>query len=102
MRKNKLYKLDYEQWLKKFKPQTNHIDQNAAFDGHMYETYGKELDYVITHLKSDESRKRIWTLIDGDGICLITEGYHIVNRLGYFITDKSFNFNNVYEINLDS
>jgi hypothetical protein len=34
-------------------------------------------------------RRMVWTLVeDDDGDAVIVEGYHLVNRLGYFITAK--------------
>ena len=34
---------------------------------------------------------RVWTLIEGDsGNLWITNGYHFVNRLNYFITEVPF------------
>jgi hypothetical protein len=32
----------------KFTPIQNHLDEDATFDGTMYETYGAELDFVFS------------------------------------------------------
>lgn len=68
----------------KYKPIKNHLDDNASFDGCMFETYGPELDFVRTKV-SDNS---VWTLLDCDGHLVISSGYHFVNRMGYFVTEK--------------
>lgn len=78
--KNWEHKLDA--WEEKYQPIQNHIDANA---GAKFETYGEELDYVLSI--ADTEPKRVWTLVEGDDSNLyITSGYHLVNRLNYFIT----------------
>jgi hypothetical protein len=75
----------------------NKIDLNAPFDGKMFETYGPELAFVqqmakqnrvITIIESDEAE-------EGDVVipmmCYVS-GYHLVNRIGYLITDTPINF----------
>ena len=61
----------------------NGIDKNSSSEGHMFETYGTELDAVLAAHKKDP--KRVATLLDCDGKTYICSGYHLVNRLGYFI-----------------
>ncbi|WP_145928524.1 hypothetical protein OH491_24300 [Termitidicoccus mucosus] len=61
----------------------NHLDKNAAFDGHMFETFGPEYKTVERIAKKDP--KRIATLLDCDGAIWIARGRHWVNRLGYLI-----------------
>jgi hypothetical protein len=78
--------ITFEKWAEEFKPTTNHMDDNASYDGAMFETYGDELDHVRVADKFN-----IWTLISGDnGSTWIISGYHLVNRMGYFITEKPF------------
>ena len=75
--------MDFEDWCEKFKPITNHIDENASFDGAMFETYGDEVAFV-----KEQDGAYIWTYGDGDnGGSYIWNGWHFVNRLGYFITE---------------
>lgn len=71
----------WNEWAKKFKPQTNHFAGNE--DYRMYETYGKEVEYV-----QSMHPNFIWTLVQGDFCDLIVAGYHYVNRLGYYITEN--------------
>ena len=75
----------------KFELQTNHLDDNASFDGKMFETYGEELEYV----KQMAKENRVVTILEGD--CETDEfgdehpcmyyasGMHFVNRIGYLI-----------------
>jgi len=77
-----------EEWEATYKPITNHIDKNASFQnesgsGIMFETYGEELEFV-----KSANPNCIWTYGDGDdGGSYIWNGYHYINRLGYFITE---------------
>jgi hypothetical protein len=58
----------------------------CSFGGCMYETFGEELEYV-----RKQPTNRIWTIVDTDGDDLIIlAGFHIVNRLGYLITDEEW------------
>ena len=66
----------------------NHMDANAPFGGKMYETYSPEVDYVISMIDSG----RIVTILDCDGDLYYASGYHHVNRLGYLILDKKYEF----------
>jgi hypothetical protein len=75
-------RMSYEKWLAKYCPITNHLDTNAAFDGCMFETFGLEIEFVRAQPAS-----KVWTLVECDGKAFICEGYHFVNRLGYFVTE---------------
>ena len=78
----KLTHLSYDAWVSRYRPVKNMIDPNAAYDGCMFETFGNEVKFVQTI-----EAQRIWTLLDCDGKLLIVEGFHYVNRLGYFVTE---------------
>lgn len=80
--------IEYSDFIEEYKPVKNHIDGDAAFDGYMFETYGEELEYVTS-----QKQDKIWTIMDSEseeGIDIVS-GYHVVNRLGYLITNKAFN-----------
>jgi hypothetical protein len=79
--------MTYEEWKKKYKPIANHIDLG---NGYLFETYGPEHNYI--KYKNQKSPKTIWTLIDTKDADkdVIVPGYHLVNRLGYFITEKEW------------
>jgi len=72
----------------KFTPIKNHIDNNASFNGCMFETYGKELDFVF---ELSKKQNRVWTIIEGDNDTMYyISGFHLVNRLGFLITEKEW------------
>ena len=75
--------MNFEQWLDKYKPIQNHLDNNASIDGLMFETYDEEYAFVV-----GVDRNRVWTYINEDGEDFITKGLRVVNRLGYFITEE--------------
>lgn len=92
----------FESWLEEFKPITNHLDPNASFQdesgkGIMFETYGDEVEFV-----KKQDPRCIWTYGDGDdGGGYIWNGWHFVNRLGYFITEVPCPENTMIQIQVD-
>ena len=92
-------KLTEDQFFDQFKPIKNHFDANASYDGHMFETYGQEYEFVNEQLKVNPLK--VWTLVEGcdDDNLYITEGWHFVNRLGYFVTEVPAEFGVQYNIN---
>jgi len=91
--------LTMEEWEATYKPITNHIDSNASFQnedgqGIMFETYGAELEFV-----KQQNPLCVWTYGDGDdGGSYIWNGYHFVNRLGYFVTEVPFPANTTIQV----
>ena len=80
-------RMRYAAWLVRYKPIVNSLVEDAPYDGYMFETYGAELQVVQAARK-----KHVWTLIDtGRKHPTITSGFHFVNRLGYFLTEKPCN-----------
>jgi len=94
--------LTEEQFDEHYKLIQNHIDDNASFDGHMFETFGEELEFV--HKMADENR--VVTILETEGdpnfdydkafdegldtpldMCYVS-GMHLVNRIGYLITKE--------------
>lgn len=60
----------------------NHLRPNEDFPaGCMFETFGDELKFVRR-----QNPKTIWTLVEDDGLIWLSAGFHLVNRLGYFVT----------------
>ena len=75
--------MTFEEADEQFKFMVNNYDENASFDGLMFETYGDEVEYV-----KSKPHNRIWTYGDGDdGGLYIWSGWSFVNRIGYFITE---------------
>lgn len=80
---NTFIEMDFEEWCETYKPIPNNYDENASFDGAMFETYGAEVEFVK---KADPAH--VWMYGDGDGgNSYIWNGWGFVNRLGYFITE---------------
>ena len=71
-----------QEWEDTYLPMTNSITS----EGIAYETYGDELDYV-----TQQDERFVWTEIDGDNGVYIVNGYHLVNRIQYYITNKMWN-----------
>ena len=80
--------MDFDEWVKVYKPIYNHLDNNASFQdetnqGMMFETYGDEVAFV-----KEQDGSHIWMYGDGDdGGSYIWSGWGFVNRIGYFITE---------------
>lgn len=75
----------FDEWYEKYKPIKNHYKENDLWVNDMFETYGEELDFVRA-----QDQRHIWTLVDGEGGLYITNGYHLINRVNYFVTEVPF------------
>lgn len=96
-------RIGFEEWAETYKPIVNTISTGASFDdgngGLMFETYGEELKFVLFSMVKNP--RNVWTYIDGDDNPLIVEGYHLVNRIGYFITEVPANEGAHYEVRVN-
>ena len=84
------------QFDEKFELIDNHIDDNASFDGKMFETYGDEIKFVLEMAKQN----RVITILESDSEAetndsgesspsmYYSSGYHLVNRIGYLVTKE--------------
>ena len=91
---NNFIELDEEVWFETYKPIPNYLDDNASFDGYMFETYGEEVAFVKA-----QDENRIWMYGSGDdGGTYIWSGWGFVNRLGYFVTEVPFPDNTTIQI----
>jgi hypothetical protein len=90
----KYRRMTFNKWAETFCPVKNKLAKNAAGGGMMFETYGEEVDHVLSYANGKAcpgSERMVWTLVEGDsGRLVIVEGYHYVNRVGYFITSRPF------------
>ena len=78
---------ELEAWEAKYQPIKNHIASEKGEDDDKFETYGRELEYVLSVANTEP--RRVWTLVEGDdGNLYIVDGYHFVNRLNYFVTKE--------------
>ena len=101
MKELKLVQMDYETWANEFKPLINYIDENSSFDQTMFETYGDEVEHVNDMACTPDTKHTVWTYIDGEDGTYIVDGYHYVNRIGHFITEKSADPDATYEVSVD-
>ena len=86
--------LTEEEWFNTYKPIKNNLVEGSSFDGHMFETYGEEVEFVKA-----QDENRIWMLGDGDdGGMYIWSGWGFVNRIGYFVTEVPFTDNTTIQI----
>lgn len=69
----------YSAWEQTFKPIYSNPDNNTM----QWETYGDEVEYVI-----QQDNHNVWTEVDGESGTYILNGYHLVNRIHYYITEK--------------
>lgn len=97
-------KMTVEEWEEQYKPIANHLDANASWadedgNGIMFETYGAEVEYVFA-----QPLALTWTYVDGEEGTYILAGRHLVNRIGYFVTEYPWagDFNSKYEIEVMS
>lgn len=76
--------LHWDKFIEKYRPVTNHIDDNASLDGCMFETYGEELVFV-----RNANINHIWTWIECDdeddagedaSIFILGNGMHKIGR----------------------
>ena len=88
--------ISWDDFVEKYEPQENHLDDNASYDGLMYETYEKELDYIFGLHKHPLEKGRVWTIIEGDNDKIYIEaGFHLVNRMGFIVTKKHWEHSNI-------
>ena len=86
-------KITIAEWLEKFKPIANHLDENASWQdetgiGIMYETYGEELAFV----KSMTQHDKVWVMYDtANGGVEISNGIYLGQPIGYFVTQEPYN-----------
>lgn len=90
--------MNYNKFVKKYKPFKNEINPNESYNGFLFETYGTDLTFITS---SEVHPKQIWTLVSAENEEeYIIPGYHYVNREGYFFTEKPWDDENI-EINLN-
>ena len=76
--------MNYDEWTDLYRPIQN-PHTATSFDGSMFETYGPELAHVQAAVP-----RCVWTLTECEGREIIARGWHLVNRIGYFITARPF------------
>jgi hypothetical protein len=69
-------------WESEYSPIANPFNDHG-WNGLMFETYGDDWGFVLRHMSN-----HVWTWVDGDDGTFLVTGFHYVNRIGYFVTDK--------------
>ena len=83
--------MTWDDWEKKYVPMLNTITDRTEFNGWLFETYDDDLKYILEYGNNKNYRNHIWTLLtDDNGDLCISNGYHLVNRMGYFITSHPY------------
>jgi hypothetical protein len=67
------------EWSAKYRPIKNKFVKD---DTTSFETYGEELDFVC-----QQPNSTVWTEMEGDEGVYIVAGYHLANRLNYYVTE---------------
>lgn len=88
--------INIDEFIEIYKPVKNHIIQDTPYNGYMFETFGKEIDYIVKLANKPESKQYVWTLLEcADEEQYIVPGYFLINRLGYFITEIPWESENI-------
>ncbi len=78
---------DLNSWnafFEKYPVENNKFDDNASLEGCMFETYGVELEYVLSL-----NPAFVWTYTEAEDSFIIEAGVHYVNRIGYIVSTKA-------------
>lgn len=83
--------ITYDEFFEKYNPQLNHFTSSINEDIYTFETFGEELKYV-----KKQNNQQIWTLVECENEEVwIIPGYHLINRLNYYITEKKWKSENI-------
>lgn len=88
-----MHRLTYDEWFEKYQPIPNEI---VEYEQYQFETYGDELEYVM-----QQDDRNVWTEMDGDDGVYIVSGYHLVNRIQYYITTVPWIVDTEIPVSLD-
>ena len=94
--------ITFEKFEEIYKPQKNPFVQDSSYNGCMFETFGKEVDYIVSLANNPESKQNVWTLLEcNDEEQYIVPGYSLINRLGYFISEKSWSLEDEFTLQIN-
>jgi len=74
-----------------YKPVKHPLGRKLGYNDCLIETYDEDLEIIREQLKKDPTK--VWTILDCDEV---VAGCHFVNRLGYFITEHSWEDERIY------
>lgn len=81
------------EWEKAFKPIQNHISDDRGWDGLLFETFGDDIQFVLA-----QPHNKVWTWVDSDDGTYLINGYHLVNRIGYLVTENPWSAEHVVPV----
>lgn len=87
--------MTYEQFVERYKPVQNHLVEGSPFNETMFETFGEEFAHLRDLIAQGQS-KRIWTYVCEGNSEMIMAGLKFVNRVGYFVTEKEWENDDVF------
>ena len=92
----KFIELTWTEWEEKFKPIKNHITKypNADMEYGSFETYGAEQEFVASKIED----RLVWTMGDGDMCTYLSNGYHYINRISYYVCTVPYEEDVDYQI----
>jgi hypothetical protein len=93
---SKFVSLTPTEWHEQFKPIYNPISLAKYQDSKdiNFETYGEDLEFV----KDNVEKNLVWTFSDGDLCSFISNGYHYVNRINYYVCSVPYDEDTIYEV----
>ena len=93
---SKFISLTPTEWQEQFKPIYNpssvanyELSRDIYFD-----THGEDLEFVKQHV----DKNLVWTFSDGDMCSFISNGYHYINRLNYYVCSVPYDEDTIYEV----
>jgi hypothetical protein len=86
-----LVTLTHDEWVEQFGPVLDQHGQPRSFD-----TVGEEYDEMVR--RSTEGDLYCWTEVQADGYIVIASGWHLVDRLAYYLTEVPFDPKTIYEV----
>jgi hypothetical protein len=85
--------IPYKEWVAGLKPNKNHLDPDAAFNGTLYQHAPAELEYL-----SQAVPHQVWTLYEENEVLKIRNRLHqdLPGRLGYFHCKLAYDIHRVF------
>jgi len=91
-----------DEWAEKYKPQEfsfgseSGLHENLEENGVVFTRIGKKQPEFGEVVKADPNT--VWTELEVDGLSYIVSGFHVVNSVGYFITEEPFDPNETVQV----
>ncbi|MBQ68942.1 hypothetical protein CL689_02650 [Candidatus Saccharibacteria bacterium] len=91
-----------DEWAEKYKPQEfsfgseSGLHENLEENGVVFTRIGKKQPEFGEVVKADPNK--VWTELEVDGLSYIVSGFHVVNSVGYFITEEPFDPNETVQV----